>query len=69
MRFLIMENTTLIFKSLTELWEFKQSTKATEININTDKKSLMGNFTPDEIELALHYFHAFLPENDQMVKK
>lgn len=69
MRFLIMESAVLIFKSLAELWEFKQTTKASEIEINTDRKSLKGNFTTIEIELALHNFHAFLAENDQMIKK
>ena len=64
-----MKDTTLIFKSLTELWDFKQTTKATEIEINTDHRSLKGNFTPDEIELALHSFHALLPENDQVMKE
>lgn len=65
----MMKETTLIFKSLTELWDFKLTTHVPEVEINTDKKSLRGNFTTSEVELALQSFHAWLPEGDGAVKK
>ena len=65
----MMKDTTLIFKSLTELWDFKLATHAPEVEINTDRKSLRGSFTPTEIELALRSFHALMPEGDGAIKK
>jgi hypothetical protein len=53
-----MKSTTLIFPSLSRLWEFKLTIKATSVEINTDKRSLCGEFTAEEIELALQSFHA-----------
>jgi len=58
-----MKQTTLIFSSLPELWNFKQAAKATTVEINTDRKSLSGDFEPHEIELAVRNFRAVLPEN------
>jgi len=64
-----MKSITLIFSSLTRLWEFKQATKATAVEINTDQKSLHGEFTPEEIELALQSFHASVLQNNLNVIK
>ena len=58
-----MKQTTLIFSSLPELWNFKQAANVTTVEINTDKKSLSGEFEPHEIELAVQSFRAVLSEN------
>jgi hypothetical protein len=57
------KHTTLIFASLPELWNFKQATCVTIVEINTGRKSLSGEFGPDEIKLAVQNFRAILSED------
>jgi hypothetical protein len=64
-----MKSTTLIFSSLSRLWDFKQTTKAASVEINTDKRSLCGEFTAEEIELALQSFHASVLQTNLNVIK
>jgi hypothetical protein len=58
-----MKQTTLIFTSLSELWNFKQAARITTVEINTDKRSLSCELEPKEIELAVRNFRAVLSEN------
>jgi hypothetical protein len=59
-----MENITLLFTSLTRLWDFKMSTKANSVIINTDMKSLSGEFSDAEVEMAIRSFHATVVQKD-----
>ena len=48
----------LVFRTLWELWYFKNLTKDHITKTLFRKKSLVGNLTEAEIELAVHAYHA-----------
>ena len=53
-----MKNTTLAFKSINDLWAFKRSVAISNVDVNVAAKSLSGEFSPADIEIAKNQFNA-----------
>lgn len=55
-----MQKMTLKFRSVGQLWEFKQTIKAHEVEVNLHKCTLRCNCSEAEVALAVEKFGAVL---------
>jgi len=53
-----MVKVNLVFRTLWELWDFKQLIKEHTTKSIFRKRALEGELTEAEIELAIHAYHA-----------
>jgi hypothetical protein len=53
-----MVKVNLVFRTLWELWDFKQVIKDHVTKTVFSKRVLVGELTEAEIELAIHAYHA-----------
>ena len=57
-----LQKTTLKFKTVRELWEFKMLTQTADVAINFHERTVTCNCNEDEIRLAINKFNAQLQE-------
>ena len=50
--------TTLVFKTINELWEFKRKASALNVTVTIATKSLTAEFSEADIKLAKNNFNA-----------
>ena len=58
-----MKTITLMFRSLADLWEFKQMTNTTTFKINSVLLTLTAELNTSQIELAVSNFSAVVIED------
>jgi hypothetical protein len=62
----MLPTTTLIFSSINDLWDFRTICKLNSFIMQTDKLSLTGKLSPDDIEMAVAVFNVKVIEADQI---
>jgi hypothetical protein len=62
----MLPTTTLIFSSINDLWDFRTICKLNSFIMQTDKLSLTGTLSQDDIEMAVAVFNAKVIEPDQI---
>ncbi|HVG15642.1 MAG TPA: hypothetical protein VM935_11800 [Chitinophagaceae bacterium] len=60
----MLPTTTLIFASINDLWDFRTICKLNSFIMQTDKLSLTGQLSSDDIEMAVAVFNAKVIEAD-----
>ncbi|MGZ3849923.1 MAG: hypothetical protein ACXVMS_17120 [Flavisolibacter sp.] len=58
-----MKTITLMFRSFTDLWEFKQMTNTTNFKINSVQLTLTAEFNQAQTDLAISTYHAVVVED------
>jgi hypothetical protein len=58
-----MKTITLMFRSINDLWEFKQMTNTSNFKINSVQVTITAEFNQAQIELAISTFSAVVVEN------
>ncbi|MGN6402036.1 MAG: hypothetical protein ACTHMD_16370 [Flavisolibacter sp.] len=58
-----MKTITLMFRSVNDLWEFKQMTNTTNFKINSLQITITAELNQAQIELAVSTFHAVVVED------
>jgi hypothetical protein len=58
-----MKTITLMFRSINDLWEFKQMTNTTNFKINSVQVTITAEFNQAQIELAISTFYAVVVED------
>ncbi|MGN6166465.1 MAG: hypothetical protein ACTHOF_18185 [Flavisolibacter sp.] len=58
-----MKTITLMFRSVNDLWEFKQMTNTTNFKINSVQITITAEFNQAQIELAISTFQAVVVED------
>ncbi|RYF85649.1 MAG: hypothetical protein EON98_06000 [Chitinophagaceae bacterium] len=57
-----MQDTTLQFKTANDLWNFKMKIDLSEMEINFNNNTLLSQFSPEQIALAIEEFKAHVKD-------
>lgn len=58
-----MKTITLMFRSINDLWEFKQMTNTANFKINSVQITITAEFNQAQVELAISTFYAVVVED------